>query len=101
MRLLSAIVLGLSLWGLACAGTRPVVVVPPKQATFAVALPANPTTGYQWTVVTYDKTKLVLLGQKYPIQAPNIDRGRRRNVFLFQVPRVKSHAPAYDFTICI
>ena len=94
MRLLSAIVLGLSLWGLACAGTRPVVVVPPKQATFAVALPANPTTGYQWTVVAYDKTKLVLLGQKYQSKRLKLIGGGGEMFFYFKC-RALNHMPRH------
>ena len=32
---------------------------------FVVTLPANPTTGFQWTVVNYDKSKLQLTGLQY------------------------------------
>ena len=32
---------------------------------FAVTLPANPTTGYQWTVTNYDKKILMMTGSKF------------------------------------
>ena len=32
---------------------------------FVVTLPANPTTGYQWTVTNYDKKILMMTGSKF------------------------------------
>ena len=33
--------------------------------TFQVALPSNPSTGYQWTIKGYDKQLLTLVSSKY------------------------------------
>ncbi len=43
--------------------------VPNKQQTFVVTLPANATTGYQWSVVTFDNALLTLDKSNY--LAPN------------------------------
>lgn len=40
-----------------------------KHTSFVVNLAANPTTGFQWTVVSYDKTLLTLSDSRY--QKPN------------------------------
>lgn len=36
-----------------------------NQSNFVVTLPANPTTGYQWSVVQFDKNLLALNSSKY------------------------------------
>ena len=32
---------------------------------FMIAFPANPSTGYSWSIVSYDKTKLFLVSSQY------------------------------------
>lgn len=36
-----------------------------SQPQFVVVFPANPTTGYQWTILSYDKTKISLMSSVY------------------------------------
>jgi inhibitor of cysteine peptidase len=43
--------------------------VNPGQDSFVVSLAANPSTGYQWTVLSFDKSLLTLTGSGY--QKPN------------------------------
>lgn len=52
-------------FGLTTAGTIPVVPVKTTQSSFQVELPANPSTGYQWALQTYDKDLLTLTGSHY------------------------------------
>jgi inhibitor of cysteine peptidase len=49
----------------AFAGTMPVVPVSASQRTFIIQLPTNPSTGYMWTVKSYDKKLLKFLRKKY------------------------------------
>jgi len=41
-----------------------ITIIPPMKG-FIISLPANPTTGYQWTVKQYDSTMLTLDKQDY------------------------------------
>jgi inhibitor of cysteine peptidase len=43
-----------------------------QDKTFSLTLPANPTTGYQWTIKQYDKALLTLTDSRYV--APNTKR---------------------------
>ena len=42
-----------------------VINVDANQSKFQVILPANPTTGYQWTIKKYDSSILKLVASKY------------------------------------
>lgn len=41
------------------------IMIDPTHPQFVVSLPSNPTTGYQWTVKSYDKNRLTLLTSRY------------------------------------
>lgn len=41
------------------------LTVLPTESSFTVKLPANPTTGYQWRVISFDSTLLVLASSHY------------------------------------
>ncbi len=36
-----------------------------KQETFTISLPSNPTTGFQWSVISYDKSIFDLINHQY------------------------------------
>ncbi len=56
--LLSFLLLTVSL--VSCANNNQSLNVSVKQSGFVVSLPANPTTGYQWSLVGFDKNILTL-----------------------------------------
>ena len=64
MKRLTGIIL-LFIASLANAGNVSTLTVDPDQSQFIVTLPANPTTGYQWTVTEYDKRNLKLIKSYY------------------------------------
>jgi len=41
------------------------ITIGPTQSQFTVTLPANPTTGFQWRIISYDKTKIALVKSVY------------------------------------
>ena len=43
------------------------LTVDPSSKQFIVALPANPTTGYQWTLNTYDKSIIELASSEFVV----------------------------------
>lgn len=47
------------------ADPMPVVPVSATQRMFMIQMPANPTTGYMWTVKSYDRRVLKFLRKKY------------------------------------
>ena len=47
------------------AGNLTTMTVDSNRPTFVVTLPANPTTGYQWTVTNYDKKIFMMIGSKF------------------------------------
>lgn len=51
---------------------------------FVVRLPANPTTGYQWTVKTYDKKILNLADSQYIAQEAKLVGAGGQMVFTFE-----------------
>ncbi len=65
MKKLGYIVIGWLWLNMVLAGTLPFVLVPPDAVTFEVRLSGNITTGFQWSVLTFDKTLLKLVGQTY------------------------------------
>lgn len=50
---------------LSFSGTLPVAPVYANQTSFAISLPANPSTGYQWTLLSYNKKYLKFLKKEY------------------------------------
>lgn len=53
---------------------------------FVLILPANPTTGYQWTVKQYDKTRLLLTSSNY--RAPDNKRIGAGGQMVFTFSRI-------------
>jgi inhibitor of cysteine peptidase len=51
------------------ADANQIIKVTPQGPRFVVSLKANPTTGYQWVLLSYDTKRFRLLDSKY--QAPN------------------------------
>lgn len=52
---------------------------------FQVTLPANPTTGYQWKITTYDKTKFLLKSQRYIRPESTLIGAGGETIFFFQL----------------
>ena len=52
---------------------------------FQVSLPANPTTGYQWKIKTFDKTKFLLKSQQYIRRASTLIGAGGKTIFFFQL----------------
>ena len=48
------------------------IVVHTGSPQFVVSLPANPTTGFQWTVSSYDTSKFKLKGAQYTHKATKL-----------------------------
>lgn len=45
--------------------TSQIIIVSPQQNTFSVILPSNPSTGFSWTLKTYDGRLLQPVGHQY------------------------------------
>lgn len=56
-----------------------------SNSQFEVTLPANPTTGYQWTVEQYDKSILKLLSSKYVAPQTKLIGAGGQMLFTFQL----------------
>ncbi|CEK10981.1 protease inhibitor I42 family protein [Legionella hackeliae] len=65
--------------------------VNPNQNQFVVTLPANPTTGYQWTVEKYDKSILKLLSSKYVSAQTKLIGAGGQMLFTFQLLKEKAY----------
>ena len=59
----TALLMFVSCWGYAEIPSS--MKVSSSRSSFVVKLPANPTTGYQWSVTSYDKTLLQLIRSDY------------------------------------
>ncbi|WED44044.1 protease inhibitor I42 family protein [Legionella cardiaca] len=67
------------------------VNVDTSQTQFVVTLPANPTTGYQWTVENYDKALLKLLSSKYVAPQTKLIGAGGKTLFTFQLLEGKTY----------
>ncbi|ASQ45641.1 protease inhibitor I42 family protein [Legionella clemsonensis] len=65
--------------------------VNPNQKEFIITLPANPTTGYQWTVEKYDKSFLKLLSSNYLAAKTKLIGAGGQMQFTFQLLKGKSY----------
>lgn len=80
------------------AGNALTISVDPSNPQFVVTLPANPTTGYQWTATSYDKTLLQMTGSKYvPLQTKLIGAGGN-TVFSFALIKGKTYPQSTQMT---
>lgn len=61
------------------------VNIDPNQTQFTITLPANPTTGYQWTVKKYDKSFLQLVASHYISPQTNLMGAGGQMQFKFEL----------------
>ncbi|MDI1352009.1 MAG: protease inhibitor I42 family protein [bacterium] len=83
--LLGIFILGFSLIANANANDTLSINVEPKQKTFVVTLDANPTTGYQWSVVTFDKKLINLSASKFVRPQTNLIGAGGSMLFTFKI----------------
>src|SRR5437870_545713 len=48
------------------------IIIQPKTSEFEIIQPANPTTGYRWTLISYDKHLLELIRSNYENKKPQL-----------------------------
>ena len=60
----------------------------PKQSSFTITLPANPTTGFSWTVKSYDKEYFKLAKKEYLPSEPKRIGSGGSSLFTFDVQKV-------------
>lgn len=59
--------------------------------SFAITLPANPTTGFQWSVVHFDKKLLILSASHYERPKTNLMGAGGHMDFTFMLQKEKSY----------
>lgn len=87
--IVAGLLLFCSIWGSA-AGTLTINVDPCSQQ-FMVTLPSNPTTGYQWTVTTYDKSILRMTNSHYSAPQTKLIGAGGNMIFTFALIKGKSY----------
>ena len=65
--------------------------VDPTNPQFVVELPSNPTTGYQWTVTTYDKTLLQMTSSHYVAPQTKLIGAGGKMIFTFAPVKGKAY----------
>ena len=65
--------------------------VDPSATTFIINLPSNPTTGYKWSVVNYDKNLLTLSGTKYKAAKIGLIGSGGQTFYTFTLNKGKSY----------
>lgn len=90
--LLSWLLMGFSV--LSYANNDVVMKVSSKDPSFVVSLAANPTTGYQWSVVKFDKNLLTLSNSIYEKPQTNLIGAGGKMLFIFNLNKGKTY-PAY------
>ena len=65
--------------------------VDPANQQFVVTLPANPTTGYQWTVTTYNKKLLKMTGSHFDAPQTKLIGAGGKMTFIFELLKGKSY----------
>ncbi|HAT1797296.1 TPA: protease inhibitor I42 family protein [Legionella pneumophila] len=88
-KLLSGLLMGFSI--LACANNDVVINVSSKDPSFIVSLAANPTTGYQWSVVKFDKNLLTLSNSIYEKPKTNLIGAGGKMLFIFNLNKGKTY----------
>lgn len=74
------------------AGTTPVVPVSASMQEFIISLPANPSTGFSWTVVNYDKKIIRFIKVKYRVNKNSrhlIGAGGMSDFYFSCIPHIK------------
>lgn len=77
-------------WANAYAGKSMSVTALCSDGEFVITLPANSTTGYQWTVPRFDSTKFVLKSKRYVAPKTRLMGAGGVTLFNFQVLNAKS-----------
>lgn len=65
--------------------------VSPNSSSFEVTLPANPTTGFQWSIVHYDEKLLTLSHSSYENPKTKLIGSGGQMHFIFTVQKRKSY----------
>ena len=86
---LSCLLLGLSL--VANASDKVSMTVNPTQGGFVVKLNANPTTGFQWKIVRFDKKILTLTNSQYHKPQTNRIGAGGQMFFTFSLNKSKNY----------
>nr|WP_172653492.1 protease inhibitor I42 family protein [Legionella fallonii] len=86
---LGCILLGFSM--IANANDTLSMIVNPDKGSFVVKLAANPTTGFQWSVIEYDKKLLTLSGSQYQKPQTNLIGAGGQMFFTFTLNKGKSY----------
>lgn len=74
------------------------MTVDPSSTQFVVSLPSNPTTGYQWTATTYDKSLFNMTGSQFvPPKTKLIGAGGKMN-FTFAPVKGKAYPKSTQMT---
>lgn len=84
--LLGCLLLG---WSLIANAEDQTLQVDPNTDHFVINLPSNPTTGYQWSVVSYDTNLLSLAGTKYQADQKGLIGGGGQTFYTFTLNQGK------------
>ncbi|KGP62862.1 hypothetical protein EP47_05185 [Legionella norrlandica] len=76
---------------LAQAGDDVTMKVSSKDPSFVVSLAANPTTGYQWSIVTFDENLLTLSNSVYEKPQTNLIGAGGKMLFIFNLNKGKTY----------
>lgn len=76
------------------ASSTRIIEVQPKQGVFEISLPANQTTGYQWSLINYNTKILKSIGQNYQQAESRLVGAGGYTRFYFQCLNV-SNLPNY------
>lgn len=87
--LLSWLLMGFSV--LSYANNDVVMKFSSKDPSFVVSLAANPTTGYQWSVVKFDKNLLTLSNSIYEKPQTNLIGAGGKMLFIFNLNKGKTY----------
>lgn len=90
---MKALIAGLLLFFSLCSHSAETstITVDPSSRQFVVTLPSNPTTGYQWTATTYNKSVFNMIASQYvPPQKKLIGAGGNMT-FTFALIKGKSY----------
>lgn len=75
-----------------------IVHVNPKSPQFRVMLPANPSTGYQWTLKKYDQNNLMLIHSQYLAPHSNRIGAGGQMIFTFKPVADQAYPPKTEMT---
>ena len=74
------------------------MTVSAKKKEFSVQLPANPTTGFQWSLINFDKKLVKMTSKKYIVPKTNLIGAGGKMVFNFALVRRKSYPQKTQIT---